>query len=267
MWATMALAAALAAAPHQAGDLKLTNVRATYGFLGAERKDNKFIPGDICFITFTMENLDVGEDGKVLYSMKMELLNPQGKLVFGKEPAKLDAFTSLGGNRMPAFAKTEIGTDTAPGEYTIKLTVTDLRAKKTATLERKFEVLPKEFGLVRVGYATLSEQPVSVPYVTVPGETIFLGGSLLHFGRDPKTMQPNIGLQIRVLDEDGKSVLTKPVTDEVKELNPVKRPDIPIGMPLGLNRPGKFTVELEATDRISKKTAKVSLPLHVIEEK
>src|SRR5690242_18705476 len=100
MWATMALAAALAAAPHQAGDLKLTNVRATYGYLGAERKENKYVPGDICYITFDIENLDVREDGKVRYSMKMELLNPKGKVEFGKEPQELEATNSLGGNRM-----------------------------------------------------------------------------------------------------------------------------------------------------------------------
>lgn len=267
MWATMALAAALTAAPHQAGDLKLTNKRATYGFLGAERTDNKYLPGDICYITFDMENLDVREDGKVLYSMKMELLNPQGKVEFGREPQDLEATNALGGNRMPGFARADIGTDTAPGTYTMKLTVTDRRAKKTAMLEHKFDVLPKEFGLVRVGYSTLSEKPTSVPYIAVAGETILVGGTVLHFARDQKTMQPNVGLQVRVLDEDGKQVLPKPMTDEVKQLDSVKRLDIPIGMPLELNRPGKFTVELEATDRISKKTAKVSLPLQVVEQK
>ena len=33
------------------------------------------------------------------------------------------------------------------------------------------------------------------------------------------------------------------------------------------DRPGKFTVELQATDRISKKTAKLSLPLTSVEQK
>jgi hypothetical protein len=264
----MALAAALTTAPHQAGDLKLSNVRATYGYLGADRKDNRYLPGDICYVTFDIENLDVRDDGKVLYSMKMELLNPQGKVEFGKEPQELDATNSLGGNRMPGFAQANIGTDTAPGMYTMRLTVTDRRSKSksAANLEYKFEVVPKDFGLVRVGYLTLSERPVPVPYTTVAGETILVGGTALHFDRDQKSQQPSIGLEIRVLGEDGKPV-AKPMRDEVKKLDPVKRPDVPFAMPLSLNRPGKFTVELEATDQISKKTAKVSLPLEVLEQK
>ena len=42
---------------------------------------------------------------------------------------------------------------------------------------------------------------------------------------------------------------------------------VPRQFPLALNRPGKFTVELQATDRISKKTAKLSLPLTSVEQK
>jgi hypothetical protein len=33
---------------------------------------------------------------------------------------------------------------------------------------------------------------------------------------------------------------------------------------LSLNRPGKFTVELRATDQVSKKKAKLSFPLTVL---
>ena len=42
---------------------------------------------------------------------------------------------------------------------------------------------------------------------------------------------------------------------------------IPISLPLQLNRPGKFTVELIATDRTNKKTTKVTFPLQVVELK
>ena len=40
---------------------------------------------------------------------------------------------------------------------------------------------------------------------------------------------------------------------------------LPLPFPLILNRPGMYTVEVEAVDLISKKTAKVSFPLKVLE--
>src|SRR5689334_10313128 len=46
MIGTLAAAAALALAPGQSGALNLTNVRPTYGELGATRTDNRYLPGD-----------------------------------------------------------------------------------------------------------------------------------------------------------------------------------------------------------------------------
>ena len=40
---------------------------------------------------------------------------------------------------------------------------------------------------------------------------------------------------------------------------------LPMYFLVELNRPGKFTIELKATDRTSKKTARASLPLTVTE--
>jgi len=42
---------------------------------------------------------------------------------------------------------------------------------------------------------------------------------------------------------------------------------VPANFAVPLNRPGKFTVELQALDRVSKKTAKLSIPLVVAEQK
>ena len=101
MWSTLALATALTLAPHAAGDLKLTNARATYGVLGATRADTKILPGDIYYITFDIENLDIGDDGEVRYSMGMELLNNKGKPEYSQEPRDLKARNDLGGTSMP----------------------------------------------------------------------------------------------------------------------------------------------------------------------
>ena len=61
--------------------------------------------------------------------------------------------------------------------------------------------------------------------------------------------------------------VSKPSTIEVNEDVPETSGLVPRQFLLALNRPGKFTIELQATDRISKKTAKVSLPLTSAEQK
>jgi hypothetical protein len=266
MWATLALTMAVSLAPQQTAALKLTNDRATYGVLGATRTENKLLPGDIYFVTFDIENLSVSETGKVEYSMGMQLLNSQNKPEFTKDPQDLEATNSLGGNRMPGFAAAEVGTETAPGKYTLKVTVTDRRAKKTEVLTREFEVLPKSFGLVRV-HMTYLQAAIPAPPLAVAGQSILINCAAVNFKRNDDKKQPDIGLQITIVDEKGNPTLTKPFTDEVVKDVPEKTPAIPISLPLELNRPGKFTVKLQATDRITKKSVEVSFPLEVRETK
>ena len=136
MLSSVALAAALSLTPAQVGQLQLTNPHATYGLLGAKRTDLKFLPGDNFFLSFDIEGLQVNEFGKVLYSMSMELKsNKDNKVVFRREPVEQEAFNSLGGSQLPAFAQAEVGLDTPAGEYTVTVRVTDRRAKTTQDLD------------------------------------------------------------------------------------------------------------------------------------
>src|SRR5947199_10060338 len=105
MWTTLAMTAALAYAPGQGGELALTNPRPTHWLFGAVRKDAdspKVIAGDAFITSFDIENLKVGEDGQVQYSIAMELANKDGKVVYRQEPQKQEAYNALGGSKVPA---------------------------------------------------------------------------------------------------------------------------------------------------------------------
>jgi hypothetical protein len=271
MWATLACAVAMSTVPAQGGPLTLSNPRATYGFLGAPRAENAVLPGDVYFITFDIENLTMKEDGEVTYKMGLDLINEKGKVLFGEEPQEKKARNSLGGKSLPAFAATEVGTNTPPGMYTVKVTVVDPMAKGgpvTKELKQEFKVLPPAFGVVRLNTVYLAA-PVTAPPVLVPGQSILVNCSVVGFER-AKTgdKQPNIGLELRVLDNAGAPVLPKPLLDEIKQKVPEDLNAIPISMPLDLNRAGKFTIELQVTDRLNK-TARpvvVKLPISVYEK-
>ena len=264
MWATLALLTALQLTPAQAGQLRLTNDRATYGKHGATRADNKLLPGDSFVVQFDIENVEVGKDGKVLYSIGLEFLDAKDQVKFKQSPQEMEITNVFGGNRIPAFAEVEIGLDTPPGEYTFKVQVADRRAKTSQTLVRKFEVLPKDFGILRL--QTTNGQALAPP-IGVVGQDLVIDFATAGFGRDKTRKQPSILVEMNVLDDAGKPTLEEPMKYGTEKDVPESYLSLRWIIPLRLNRPGKFTVELKATDQVSKKTSKVSFPVTVLEQK
>jgi len=274
MWATLTLMSALSMAPGQAGELELSNVRVTYGRLGPTRKDTKFLPGDVYFITFDTEGLQFDKEGKAKYSMKMDLKDPMGKSMFKSLEQEKDLFSIQGGGRVTLDAYAAIQTDTKPGEYTLDLTVTDQASKKTGKLSRKFEVAEKGFGLVRVNAAYDAGGPngpvFPSPGLGCVGQVLFLHFAVTGFDRrDDKMKQPALRLEMRMLDADGKPTLTKPVSEDLPKADdmvPEQLTVIPLFFPLALTKAGKYTVELTASDLLNKnKVSRVTYPITVIE--
>jgi hypothetical protein len=263
-----ALAIALGLAPGQAGQLELTNVRPTYGILGAPRPTNDVLPGDVFWLAFDMQNVKLTPTGKVEYSMGFEVLNSKGTPQIKEEEKDrtLLADTTLGGNRLPIFARADVGLDTPPGEYTMKVTVTDRTAKTSKVLERKFKVLPLTFGLVRLSTSYDQRGDLPAPMFGVPGQFLHVNFVAVGFERDKAKKQPNLQVELNVLDDKNKPVLAKPDTGTVNEKNsvPENARGLPMVFVMALNRPGKFTVELKATDLVSKKTAKLNFPLTIL---
>ena len=99
----------------------------------------------------------------------------------------------------------------------------------------------------------------------MPGQRLIVNFFVAGFERDNKNKQPHITFKLRVL-ENGKPVLGKDAGGEVKNI-PDNYKMIPANFFLYLNRSGKFTVELEATDEIAKKKTSQTLDLAVQELK
>lgn len=265
MWTTLGLLA-LSLAPAQGGDLELTNIRSTYGFLGPARPDQPLLPGDVLFVTFDIDNVQTDKAGRILYSLGMEVTDAKGKTQYKQEPRDLEGTNSLGGHHLPAFANVELGLDQPPGQYTLKVTVTDRAAKKSKSFERAFQVLPKSFGLVRVGISADPEGKFPVPAIGATGEPVWLHYTAVGFERGGEKKEPNMAFEMQIADDAGQPVLTDPVKGEVKQL-PSHLTFCPFDYQIVLNRPGKFTLKLKATDEISKKSSEVTLPITVVEQK
>jgi hypothetical protein len=260
MWTTIALLTVLGAAPDQSG-LSLTHVRSTHGLLGPERRNDTLAPGDNLFLCFDINGIRVGPDGKVRYSMAIELRDASGKVVFRQEAKEQEARASLGGDSMPAYAHLSVGLDTPPGDYQMKIVVKDLASEQEQSLSHTLKVLPKAFALVRTT-VTLDPEAHYPAAVFACGQGVWVQASAVGFARG-RDKQPNVVFEMRVRDESGKPTLANPVVGTPPKDLPANLSGLPMGFPLTLNRPGKFTVELQATDRISGKKATTSFGIVV----
>jgi hypothetical protein len=261
MWTTVALLTVLGAAPAESG-LALTHVRATHGLLGPERADETLAPGDMLFVCFDIEGIRIADDGKVRYSMAMELSDSAGKVVFRQAAKERDASASLGGSSVPAYARLDVGLDTPPGDYQLKILVKDLASGREQSLTRNLKVSAKDFALVRTT-VTMDMDARYPAAVFASGQGVWVQSSAVGFTRAGDGKKPDVVFEMRVLDDAGKPTLGKAATGTPPKDLPDNLSGLPMAFPLTLNRPGKFTVEVLATDRVSGKKSRITLPILV----
>jgi hypothetical protein len=263
MWTTVVLLTTLTLAPDQAPALKLDTVRSTNGILGPARAAENYVPGDSLTLNFDIDGITVDSKGKVQYSIAIEVTNVADKSVVFRQPGqKMETVTVFGGNRIQGFAHLDLGTEQAPGDYAMTVTVTDLATKATKDLTHKFTVVKPDFAIVRFKTSGDREGDFPVP-VLGQGQTIWLNFGIVGFARDKTSKQPSVMLELNVLDDAGKATLDKPLSKVVGTDVPEKNLAIPLQFPVALTRAGKFTFEITATDQVTKKTTKFTLPLTV----
>jgi hypothetical protein len=263
MLTSVALFAAMSFAPGQGG-LTLTNARVTYGELGTLRPDTKFLAGDIFFLGFDIDGIKVDENGRIKYSMGMDVVDKDNKAIFIQKPQEREDFLPLGGTKLPARAYVTVGADQAPGNYTCRVTVVDLATKTTKTLEQSFEVIKPAFGIIQLFTSSDGKGEIPVPMVGVAGQTIFVHFAVIGFTRGAKEKQPDLLVEMSVLTKDGVPTLAKPASIAINKEVEEKDLGIPLRFLLPLNRSGDFTVELKATDKVSKATSRVTFPIKVL---
>ena len=261
MWkmpvAALVVLAAFAVPAHA---LELKNARAVYGPFGPDRADNRFLPGDFLFVTFDIADIQVDpKNNTAKYHIVMEMLDSKGSLVFSRNKNE-EVALSLGGNQLPGFADILIGTDQPPGKYTLKVTVKDVLSKLVKAFNYGFEVEPDGFGFVRV----------AVPAAAFTGQSHILNFAVIGMKRDNKKM-PNVSIHMHVQDETGKTVYeqSSAIPKDLPEEEQGKIAASPFTPPLTygmfLNRPGRFIIELEGTDNLGRKSAKLRFPVTVVD--
>lgn len=265
MVTSLLLLASLGLAPAQNGKLSISDVRFTYGYLGATRTDTNFLPGDKTFLAYNVKNMKLDENGKASFSIAMEIISPDGKVLHKQNPQNKVAQNYLGGELLPSVATGNIPLKFPAGEYTIKVTVVDRNSTQQTSFEVKPKVLPAAFGIVHVEPALDAQGLVPSPPVGTIGESIYVNFAVVGFNRNKDTKQPDIKVSMRILDENGKQTMPNPLTGRANADIPEEINILPLQFALTLNRIGNFTIELTASDEVGGTNSRVSFPLRVID--
>jgi hypothetical protein len=265
MWTIPVLAALVLAQPANA-QLTLSNIRTTFGELGETRNTTSHLPGDVLFVAFDIEGLTVNAESQCKYTMKLEVFDAKGGLSFKNEPVQRVDFVPLGGTVFPGRVYTRIGLDQPAGDYNMKLTVTDDATKASKGFERKFTVLPKDFGIVSVYYSIDEAGQIPAPTTGIVGQAYFIQFGIVGFGRDAKKKQPNLVVEMSILDEQGKPTTKAPLSTPIEGGLDEQAPGVNLRFLLPFTRAGKFQVKLKATDKVTNKSTTFDLPLTIINQ-
>jgi hypothetical protein len=249
-----------AGAVQAGGKLSLANVRSTYGVNGPVRDDAKYLPGDRIDLSFDITNITVDpKSGLAKWKMVMEVFDDKKpKSIFSKETPN-EMVVVLGGRRLPAYCFVSMGLDQPPGKYTLRVTVIDEANKATTKHDHPFVVGEKAFGIVG-----LMAQPIGLTSQTSGARFDVVG-----MKRDGKNSF-DLKVSMRIYDEKNQPTLQQPLASEFPKdlpsmVEPEKLNTLPVAFPIELTRPGRFRVELEATDNLAKTTKKLSYTLNVLD--
>jgi hypothetical protein len=253
----------LGAGPAAAVNIK--NVRSTYGPYGGVRPGNKLMQGDALWLAYQIEDLTMEpETGLVKYTVTLEVLDSTGKQIL-KRPTPNQRHLTLGKGELSDRAQVVIGSDYGPGKYSVRLTVTDTNIKgkekgggPSKTVKYDLQLIKEDFGLIQA----------ICPSIAATIQDFEANCVLTGMARDAKQI-PKVEVRMTIRDEKGKATLPKPfITNIPADLPGIdfkKEKIIRMPFPIVVNRVGRYTVEIEAFDLISKKSAKVAFPLLVLE--
>lgn len=262
-WYSALLAAGVVALPALAhAQLKLEEVRPTYGRLGTTRTSTKVLPGEDLVVEFIVSGVVPDADGMANIELSASLEDSRQRTISDVPPASTKVFLALGGSRFTGFVQFSLPPDCEPGKYLVRGKVIDQVQQKNILLEQSFDVQPANFGIVRLRLANdaLGDSPAG-GNLTI-NQRVFVHATAVSFGRAGKSI--HVASMLTLLDSEGRRTFSKPIAAAV--INQVVDDDlVELGfkLPIVVNRTGKYIVQLELRDEISKKTVVQELPIVV----
>ncbi|MSR59900.1 MAG: hypothetical protein EXS05_20050 [Planctomycetaceae bacterium] len=243
-------------------ELKLVEVRATYGRLGSTRSSTRVLPGEDLNVVYVVSGISRGSDGRSEVSRSAELFDEAGESISQVPTDSTRIYLALGGDILANHMHFGLPLDFPPGKYKVRGVLTDVRTGTDVTAEQQFEVLPLDFGVVRLRLAGDPEGRSTVGGNLTVNQEVYVVGRQIGFSRKGDRIH-TIG-NLTIADAAGKLTTPVPIKFEIDQVVDDDALDqIDFRWSLPVNRPGRFTVQIEVRDEIADKRIVYEMPLVV----
>lgn len=259
------IAALLVVAPASA-KLEIVNIKAAYGPLGPDRKEQTKIevyPTEQLFFRYMVAGASVDDKGNIKGTFQVKVLDTDGKVQLD-DKSPVQGLLALGGGTFPGVARVNFAPTVPPGKYRVLVTFTDSKRDETVSFEREVTVKPAAFAVINPQFFHDSQGKIAAPAGGHVNQTLFFRTQLIGFDHSQKKIETKMSLQ--VLDKDGKELMpqalvAKAGTTDADEA--AKATSLNYNGNLALNRAGDFTLRIVYTDEVAKKETKLELPIKV----
>lgn len=241
--------------------LKLEEVRPTYGRLGTTRTSTRVLPGDELVVEYVVSGVVPDAEGMVNVEVVATLENANHKVISEVPAASKRSVLALGGARFPGLVYFSLPPDCEPGRYVVRGKISDLNQRKSVLLEQDFEVLPPAFGVIRLRLASDSKGALPTGGNLTVNQPVFFHATVVGFSRQGKAI--HVDGNMVIVDSDGRKTLLKPDSVGIRQEVDDGLDYLDFNWPIVANRPGRFVVQVEFRDEISKKTVVHELPINV----
>jgi hypothetical protein len=246
-------------------ELTFDKITPRHGTFGPERASLDIVPGDEIHFSFLVNGVQPGPDGKVDLEFRQVITTETGKVLIDKTSPNKELL-AYGGTGLVGFSSFATGTSTPPGVYTVKVTANDLLGKTTTFFERKVTILKPAFATVRRELHHDPDRKSPASTTNHLGHRLYYRLIALGYDRSKNTLDLEMSVQIE--DDKKQPTMAKPITVPAASDNAEavgKTETVTFTGFITTNRPGKFTVKITVTDKVSKQSTTWEFPVTVTE--
>ena len=169
----------------------------------------------------------------------------------------------LGGTSLSRYVYFTFPRSCNPGEYRVRVRVSDRVGERSAVEEYRCEVYPRtSFGTIDLRLSRDKDGTTPAGANLTVGETVYLNFSVVGFATTGSRI--HVSSTLSILDEDRRPVAAEPFSSDHDQPAPdLLDSAIPICYAIPATRTGKFVLRIELRDHVANKTASYNLPILV----
>jgi hypothetical protein len=238
------------------------------------------LPGQEMIVRFRLDGYgrlpELNKDGlpedQITLRYRIALKDPRGVLIEPEKSGEVSAkIRQQDTNWHPLVEwSARIPSYAPPGNYSVEIHASDLIDKKEAAKNALFRVMGQiiptsdHLEVSRLEYAASEKGPWNAERYFAMTDTIWIRYNIIGFKIAPES---NYWIEHdwKVLDPDGKEVVSNPVAIVEKERQYYPPSFLPSSLNLTLNQPkeGKYTLHIEVRDRIADQSVVVDSPFYI----